>query len=237
MNNSSYNDTNKLSIKSWAEEDRPREKLLLKGQSALTNAELIAILIGSGTRKLSAVEVAQKILAGSQNNLNVLGKQSVKDLCQYQGIGPAKAISIIAALEMGKRRQKSTVLERKQIKSSHDGYAFFQPIIGDLPHEEFWMLILDRSNKIMGSERVSIGGVAGTVADVKIIFKKALDCLASSIIVAHNHPSGNLRPSEADKSLTKKVYQAGKILDVSVLDHLIITENGYFSFADEGMMS
>jgi len=231
-----YNDSARLGIKAWAVEDRPREKMLHKGREVLTNAELIAILIGSGTVKLSAVEVAKKIMAGCENNLNVLSKKTIKDLCKYQGIGPAKAISIVAALEMGRRRQKADVLERKQIKSSHDGFAFFQPIIGDLPHEEFWMLILDRSNKIMGSERVSIGGVAGTVADVKVIFKKALDCLASAIIISHNHPSGSLRPSEADKALTKKVYQAGKVLDISVLDHLIVTDNGYFSFADEGLL-
>ena len=227
---------NFIPINSWAEEDRPREKLILKGRKSLTTAELIAILIGTGTRKESAVDVAKKLLAQAENNLNLLGRQTIKELCRINGIGEAKAISIMAALELGQRRQIADVLERKQISSSADGFRFFQPIIGDLPHEEFWILLLNRHNKIIGHQRISQGGVAGTVADLKIIFKSALDILASSIIAAHNHPSGNLRPSQADKNLTTKMVEAGKIIDIQVLDHLIVTSGGYYSFADEGMI-
>ncbi len=226
----------KNGIKFWAVEDRPREKMLTKGRAVLTNTELIAILIGSGTKKESAIAVAQKILDLADNNLQELAQFGISDFCKIPGIGQAKAISIVAALELGRRKQLSKALERNQIKSSMDGNSYFQPLIGDLPHEEFWVLMLNRNNRIIKGERISIGGVAGTVADVKIIFKKSLELLASSLILAHNHPSGNLQPSEADKQLTKKVKQAGSLLDIKVLDHLIITNSGYFSFADEGMM-
>ena len=232
MNKSSQ----KLGIKSWAAEDRPREKLLMKGREVLTDAELLAILIGSGSRKETAVELCKKILLRADNNLNELGKLGVSDLMEFRGIGEAKAITIVAALELGRRRRSAEVKKRQQISSSQDVFELFQPILGDLSHEEFWVIYLNRSNKIIGKDRISIGGVAGTVADVKIIFKKAITSTASGIIACHNHPSGNLRPSNADIQLTQKMVEAGKILEVSLLDHLIITDSSYYSFADEGMM-
>jgi len=225
-----------FSIKNWAEDDKPREKLMNKGREALSNAELLAILIGSGPIGSSALAVGQDLLKKAQNNLNVLSRQSLKELKNINGIGDAKGITIMAALELGRRRQKEGVVDRKQITSSADGFNYFQPHIGDLPYEEFWVLFLNRQNKILSGEKISQGGVAGTVADLKIIFKSALEKLACSIIVAHNHPSGNLRPSESDKKLTKKIVEAGKIIDIKVLDHLIVTDGGYYSFADEGML-
>lgn len=225
-----------LSIKSWAEEDRPREKLLIKGRHVLTDAELIAILIGSGTKKESAVELSKRILAHFGNNLNELAKLSVYDLVKFKGIGEAKAISIVAALELGRRRRESEPGKRERITSSRDIFQFMNAQFLDLPHEEFHVLLLNRSNAVIRKEFVSRGGVSGTVVDPKIIFKIALDNLASSIILCHNHPSGNLRPSEQDISLTKKIKEAGLLLEMPILDHLIITDTGYFSFADEGMM-
>ena len=226
----------KLSIKSWAEEDRPREKLLQKGKRALSDAELIAILIGSGSANETAVELSKRILAGADNNLNQLGKMSVGELTRYKGIGEAKAISIVAALELGARRQVSEAVVRSTITSSTDVYNMLSPVIADLPHEEFWVLYLNRANKVILKESVSQGGVSGTVADVRIIMKKALELLASGIILAHNHPSGNTKPSQADNNLTKRIRQAGELLEIQVLDHLIVTDNGYYSYADEGMM-
>lgn len=226
----------KLSIKSWAEEDRPREKLLQKGKRALSDAELIAILIGSGSANETAVELSKRILAGADNNLNQLGKMGVPELTRYKGIGEAKAISIVAALELGARRQVSEAVVRSTITSSTDAFNILSPIIADLPHEEFWVLYLNRANKVVLKESVSQGGVSGTVADVRIIMKKALELLASGIILAHNHPSGNTKPSQADNNLTKRIRQAGELLEIQVLDHLIVTDNGYYSYADEGMM-
>jgi DNA repair protein RadC len=223
-------------IKSWAEDDRPREKLLLKGRGALSDAELIAILIGSGTRKDSAVEVARKILESVDNNLIDLGKLSVADLKKNKGIGDAKAISIIAAMELSNRRGKSDAPVRDKITTSKDASEIFSSLLADKPHEEFWILLLNRANKVVGRANVSKGGVAGTVVDSKSVFKPAIDMHASSVILGHNHPSGNLSPSNEDISLTKKLTQAGNNLDVKVLDHIIVTDNGYFSFADEGMM-
>jgi DNA repair protein RadC len=225
-----------LTIKSWAEEDRPREKLLSKGRHVLTDAELIAILIGSGTKKETAVELSKRILAHFENNLNELAKLSVKDLIKFKGIGEAKAISIIAALELGRRRKEAEPIKRDKITSSKDIFQVFLPQFIDLPHEEFHVLLLNRSNTVIRKEFVSRGGVSGTVVDPKIVFKIALDHLASSIILCHNHPSGNLKPSDQDIVLTKKIKEAGKILEIPILDHLIITDSGYFSFADEGMM-
>jgi len=227
---------NFLPIREWREEDRPSEKLVLKGRKSLSSAELLSIIIGTGTKNQTALDLAKQILAAAENNLNLLGRQTIKELCRVHGVGESKAIKIIAALEIGQRRQIEDVLERKQVSSSADCFRFFQPLIGDLPHEEFWILLLNRHNKIIGQQRISQGGVAGTVADLKIIFKSALDILASSIIAAHNHPSLNLRPSQADKDLTTKMVSAGKIIDIQVLDHLIITAGGYYSFADEGMI-
>ena len=228
---------NKISIKAWAEADRPREKLLLKGKQNLTDAELIAILIGSGNRELSAVGLAQIILQSANQNLNELGKSTVEDLKENKGIGEAKAISIIAALELGRRRQLSDLREKPQIRSSQDAYREMAPIIQDLPHEEFWVLILNRANRILAKKKISSGGVSGTMVDAKLIFNKALMVqTACSIMLFHNHPSGGLTPSQADISLTRKLKEAGKVLDIQVLDHLIISERGYYSFADEGKL-
>lgn len=225
-----------LTIKSWAEEDRPREKLLSKGRHVLTDAELIAILIGSGSKRESAVELSKRILSQFGNNLNELAKLSVNDLIKFKGIGEAKGISIVAALELGRRRKETEIEKRDKITSSKDIFQIFQPQFLDLPHEEFHVLLLNRSNAVIRKEFVSRGGVSGTVVDPKIIFKIALQHLASSIILCHNHPSGNLRPSDQDISLTKKLKEAGVLLEIPILDHLIISDMGYFSFADEGMM-
>ncbi|GAB3831532.1 RadC family protein [Hymenobacter jeollabukensis] len=233
---SAYPTPQSFSIKSWAEEDRPREKLLLKGRAALSDAELMAILLGSGTTKLSAVDVAKLILASTGNDLNELAKLSVKELMRHKGIGEAKAITIVAALELGRRRKETAASERVTITCSTDIYNLIRPNLQDLPHEEFWVIMLNRANVVMRQEKISSGGVAGTVADPKMIFKQALEKLASSIILVHNHPSGNRQPSAADIMLTKKLKEAGNFLDLPVLDHLIYTDRGYYSFADEGIL-
>ena len=225
-----------FTIKSWAEEDRPREKLLSKGRHVLTDAELIAILIGSGSRNETAVELAKRILSQFENNLNSIAKLSVQDLMKFKGIGEAKAISIVAALELGRRRKETEIIKREKIISSKDTFEIFRPLFLDLPHEEFHVLLLNRSNNIIRKEFVSRGGVSGTVVDPKIIFKIAVEHLASSIILCHNHPSGNMKPSAEDISITKKIKEAGTLLEIPILDHLIISDSGYFSFADEGMM-
>jgi DNA repair protein RadC len=229
-----YSDTRR--ILSWAEEDRPREKLLLKGKAALTDAELVAILIGSGTIELSAVDLSKVILQQANNNLNELAKQGVKDLTKIKGIGEAKAISIIAALELGRRRKESEVVRKPKITSSSDAYEQIKPYLLDLQHEEFWILLLNRANEVIRPMQISSGGVSGTVADPKMIFKCAIEHLASSIVLIHNHPSGNRTPSQADKDLTKKLKEAGQLLDIPVLDHLIFTDTTYLSFADEGLL-
>jgi DNA repair protein RadC len=225
-----------LKILSWAEEDRPREKLLLKGKSALSDAELIAILIGSGTRSLSAVDVAKIILTRAENDLNQLAKFSVKDLQKIKGIGEAKAISIVSALELGRRRKDADFARKVQIACSNDIYQLMKPELMDLPKEEFWILLLNRANSLIKKEQVSSGGVSGTVADPKIIFKAALDQYASSVVLVHNHPSGNLKPSQADINLTTKMKEAGKLLEIPILDHIIFADTGYLSFADEGLL-
>ncbi|HPE83644.1 MAG: DNA repair protein RadC [Aequorivita sp.] len=225
-----------FSIKNWNEDDRPREKLLLKGRTALSDAELIAILIGSGSRNESAVSLSKRILASVGNNLSELGRLSVPELMEFKGIGEAKAISIAAAMELGRRRRAGEALERKKITSSNSVFEYVQPIIGELPHEEFWILYLNNSNKIIKSNQLSKGGITGTVVDVRLAFKEALQLGAVGIILAHNHPSGTLKPSQADIQLTKKLKMAGESLDIKVLDHLIITEKAYFSFADENML-
>jgi DNA repair protein RadC len=224
-----------LTIKSWAEEDRPREKLLEKGRHVLTEAELIAILIGSGNREETAVELSKRILVSVGNNLNELGKLTVSELSRFKGIGEAKAISIIAALELGRRRKETEITKREKITSSKDVFELMRPLMIDLPHEEFWLLMLNRANVVIKKEIISRGGVAGTVVDNRIIFKTALENYASSIIVCHNHPSGNLKPSDADLSITKKIKEVGKIMEIQLLDHLIITENGFYSFVDQGV--
>ena len=225
-----------LNIKDWNPEDRPREKLLLKGTSALSDAELIAILIGSGTANLSAVEVAKKVLQQGNNNLNELAKLSVKDLTKSKGIGEAKAITIVAALELGRRRKETDPEEKPKISSSKDAFDLLKSDLMDLPREEFWVLLLNRAHRVIKKKKVSEGGVSGTVADPKIIYKMALEELASGIIVAHNHPSGNLTASQSDIDLTKKLKEAGRFLEVQLLDHLIIAGQKYFSFADEGLL-
>lgn len=225
-----------FSIKKWNEDDRPREKMLQKGRSALSDAELIAILISSGSRNESAVSLSQRILAAASNNLNELGKLSITDFMKFKGIGEAKAIAIIAAMELGRRRRAGEALELKKVVTSNSVFEFFQPIIAELPHEEFWVLYLNNSNKIIQSSQLSKGGITGTVVDVRLVYKDAIQLGAVGIILAHNHPSGTLKPSHADIQLTKKMKQAGDSLDIKVLDHLIITEKSYFSFADENML-
>lgn len=225
-----------FSIKNWSEDDRPREKMLQKGKAALSDAELIAIIIGSGSRNESAVSLSQRIMAAAENNLNNLGKMSIPELMHFKGIGEAKAITIAAAMELGRRRRIEDALELKRITSSNSVFEFMQPIIGDLPHEEFWILYLNNSNKILKNLQLSKGGITGTIVDVRLVFKEALHLGAVAIILAHNHPSGTLKPSQADIQLTKKLRLAGENLDIKVLDHLIVTEKAYFSFADENML-
>jgi DNA repair protein RadC len=222
-------------IRGWAEEDRPREKLLLKGAPALSDAELIAILIGSGSPGESAVDLSKSILKSTGYNLNDLGKLSVAELKKFKGIGEAKAITIIAALELAKRRRVAEVKEREKIKGSNDVFEYFHHL-ADLRNEEFWVMYLNRANKILSAQKISQGGITGTVADIRLILKSALDHFACSIILCHNHPSGSLAPSHEDKSLTQKIKQAGQILDISTLDHVIISDSGYYSFADEGIL-
>ena len=225
-------------IKSWAEEDRPREKLMLKGKQSLTDAELLAILIGSGNQQETAVDLCKRLLKDAENDLATLGKKNLSELMHYKGIGEAKAISIIAALELGTRRRLAEVRDRQQITSSRDAFDILQPHFSDLANEEFWIVMLNRANKVIGKECISSGGVSGTTVDVKIVFKKAIQSLASGIILCHNHPSGSLQPSQADRELTRRMAESGKLLEINVLDHLIVTDhaNNYFSFADEGLL-
>jgi DNA repair protein RadC len=224
----------KLSIKEWAIDDRPREKMIKKGIDAVSNAELIAILFGTGTRNESAVELARKLLDLVGNNINELAKLSIKDLKQIKGIGEAKAVTVLTALELGKRRKIEQVIERKKITSSKDVFEIFSSILGDLPYEEFWILLLNRSNSIIDKIKISQGGISGTVTDVRIILKQALERMASGVILVHNHPSGNLKPSDSDTSITQKLKDAGKLMDIAMLDHVIISDSGYYSFADAG---
>jgi DNA repair protein RadC len=227
---------NPLKIKSWSPEDRPREKLLLKGTSVLSDAELVAILLGTGTTTISAVELAKRVLQTVDNNLHELARLSVKDLMKVKGIGEAKAVTIIAALELGKRKKDMDPETKARITSSRDVFEILKAHLLDIHHEEFWVLHLNRANRVIKKHQVSQGGVAGTIADPKIIFKAALAELASGIILAHNHPSGNLTASQADIDLTKKLKEAGKLLEIQVLDHVIIAGQKYFSFADEGIL-
>jgi DNA repair protein RadC len=231
----SEKESDRLTIKSWAEEDRPREKFMLKGKQTLSDAELIAILISSGNPEETAVELSQRILKHVDNNLHLLSRMNIQELMQFKGIGEAKAITIAAALELGRRRKETESPKREKIISSKEVVEIFQPLLGDHLHEEFWILFLNRANLIISKKQISSGGMAGTVVDPKIIFKAALDEKASSIILCHNHPSGNIQPSEEDKKLTKKIIEAGKVLEIMVLDHIIVSHSGYFSFADEGL--
>jgi len=225
-----------LRIKEWALEDRPREKLLYKGIASLSDAELIAILIGSGSNEQSAVDLARDILSLASNNLNKLGKLGIHDLNALKGIGPAKAVNIIAALELGRRRKSADLNDDQKIKSSNEVYTIFHALLSDLSHEEFWIIYLNRSNRIISRLKISQGGISGTITDVRIIMKKGLELLASSIIICHNHPSGNKEPSDADIRITGKIKDAAAFFDISLLDHIIVTDNGYFSFADNGTL-
>jgi DNA repair protein RadC len=224
------------SIKDWSSQDRPREKLLLKGKAALSDAELLSILLCCGTPAINVLDVAKGVLRASDDSLFKLANLSIKELMKMKGIGRAKAITIVAALELGRRRKEHDAASRPKMITSRDAYNMIAPELTDLPHEEFWVLLLDRANRMIRKVQVSRGGVSGTVADPKIIFKTALDELACSIVLAHNHPSGNLSASKADLELTQKIVQAGKLLDIQVLDHIIVAGQKYFSFADEGML-
>ena len=223
-------------ITDWAVEDRPREKLMAKGIASLSNAELLAILLRSGSPEDNAVELARKILADFDNHLGELGKATVLQLQKYRGMGEAKAISIVAAMELGRRRNTGEIIEKKKIVSSRDIFMLFHPMLGDLPHEEFWILFLNNSNRYMDMQRLSVGGLSNTPADVRLIMKMALERLSPKIALCHNHPSGNATPSDLDKSLTQQIKEGGSLLEIALLDHLIVTDNSYYSFADEGEM-
>lgn len=223
-------------IKTWAEEDRPREKMMLKGRGAMSDAELIAILLGSGTRELTAVELAREILSKSNYSLNELGAKSVQDFIKFKGIGEAKAITLCAAMELARRKVSVAEKNRYKIKCSNDAYKFLKADFLDLRHEEFYILLLNRANEVIGKEQISKGGISGTVADGKVIFNKALEMKSSGVILAHNHPSGQIKPSEKDIKLTKSFVSFGKFIDLVILDHLIITDENYYSFADNGMI-
>ncbi len=226
----------KNTIKNWAEDDRPREKLALKGKASLSDAELLAIIMGSGNREDSAVELAKKILKGVDNNWNELAKNNITDLCKYKGVGEAKAISIITALEIGRRRNAQEILERPKITSSSDAYRILQQVLADLPNEEFWVLYLNQGNRVIKLEQISRGGISQTSVDVRIVMKKGLELMATAMILAHNHPSGNLQASQADINLTKKLKEAGNFLDIQILDHLIVAQKSFYSFADDGLI-
>ncbi len=225
-----------MTILSWAEEDRPREKLQLKGKSSLSEAELVAILIGSGSQSQSAVELSKSILSSVQNDLNRLAKLGIQDLTKFNGIGEAKAISIVSALELGRRRKDISTQTRPQILSSQDAYRLMKAELMDQPTEQFWVILVNRNNRVIHKKPISLGGISGTVVDPKVVFKVALENLASGIILVHNHPSGNLKASEADVRLTKKLKEAGSLLEIPVLDHIIFTDEGYLSFMDESIL-
>lgn len=226
----------KYSIKQWAKDDRPREKLLSKGPDILSNSELIAILINHGSKDKSAVELAQEVLRAGRDNLNELGKLSVKELMKIKGIGEAKAISIAAAMELGRRRQALSGMEKPVVKDSKDIATYLQALLRDYHHEVFAVVFLNRANKINHFQIISEGGITGTVADPRMILKKALEHNAVSLILCHNHPSGSLKPSRQDEELTQKIKEAARYLDIRVLDHVIVSEDGYYSFADEGIL-
>lgn len=225
-----------MSIKFLAEDDRPREKFLLKGKNALSDAELLAIIMGSGNREDSAVELGRKILNSVENNWHNLSLLQISDLIKFKGIGEAKAISIATALEIGRRGASQEVPEKIKISQSSDLYKVLQPYLSDLQTEEFWAIYLNQSNKILGKSRLTSGGINQSVVDVRILFKTAIEHFATAIVIAHNHPSGNLKPSQEDLRITKQINEGGKILNIQLLDHLIITQNSYFSFADENLL-
>jgi DNA repair protein RadC len=225
-----------FSIKYWSDDDKPREKLLQKGKSVLSDAELVAILIGSGSPQESAVELSKRILASVQNNLNELGKLTVKQLTKFKGIGEAKAIAIVAAMELGRRRREESPGKIIRIGSSKNAFDLLQPRMGELPHEEFWIVYLNNSNGVLHTAQLSKGGITGTLVDIRLVMKQALELGAVALLLAHNHPSGTLEPSPADKEITQKLKTAAEAMDIKILDHLIITAQSYFSFADENLL-
>jgi len=226
----------KLSIKNWSSDDQPREKLLAKGNASLSDAELLAILLGSGNHDESAVELAKRILSSTNHNLNELGKMTVSDLQKFKGIGLAKAVTIAAAMEIGRRRKVTEVLKKEKINSSSDLFGLMHPLLGDLPVEEFWVILLNRAHKVIDKVKLSQGGISGTVIDARMVLKNAIDKLASSIVLCHNHPSGNTVPSQADKQITSKLKSAAALMDIHLIDHIIIGDNNYYSFADSGTL-
>ncbi|MDR1170388.1 MAG: DNA repair protein RadC [Prevotellaceae bacterium] len=226
----------RLTIKAWAEEDRPREKMTEKGASALSDAELVAIILGSGTREMTAVDSAKNLLNSVDNDLNRLGKMSIRDLQKFKGIGAARAVMVAAALELGRRRKDSDRKEREKIMQSKDIQSIFYPLLSDLPYEEFWMLYLNKSNSVIAKVKISMGSTDQTVVDMKFIAKSAVECLASSAIAVHNHPSGNMTPSKHDMSITAKIKEALLFFGIPLLDHIIIADDRYYSFADEDML-
>lgn len=227
----------KLNIKDWAEADRPREKLLLKGVSALSDAELLAILIGSGSRNETVVELSQRILHSADNNLNALGKLTVKELIKnFHGVGEAKAVTIIAALELGRRRKLAEAIVEPLIQSSKNAYDIMHPILADLRHEEIWILLLSKSSKVIRKHQVNMGGISTTVVDIRLIMKEALESLASAMILCHNHPSGNKEPSVEDDMITAQLKDAGKIMNIELLDHIIVCDDCYYSYKDENRL-
>lgn len=225
-----------LPIKSLAEDDRPREKLATMGRHTLSDAELIGIILGSGNRHETAVQLAQRMLAENQNNINQLAKLSLNDLKKFRGVGIVKAISIAASFELGRRRKESEATERTKITSSHVAYELLHKRLSDLPHEEFWILLLNRANQVIKDECLSKGGISGTVVDVRLICRSAIENSASGVIIAHNHPSGQIAPSEQDKSITKKLKEGLKLFEISLLDHIIVGDQKYFSFSDDGLL-
>lgn len=225
-----------LNIKAWAEDDRPREKLITKGRQALSDAELLAILLSSGNKHETAVQLAQRILNSHKNSINQLAKLQLNDLKKFKGIGEAKAVTIAAALEIGRRRTDEDVEEKQKISSSAQAYQVLKSKLNDLPHEEFWVIYMNRNNLVMKTECISRGGVSGTIVDTRLILKPAIECLASGIILAHNHPSGNLKPSQEDILLTKKVKEASKVMDIVLQDHIIIGDGAYLSMVDENLI-
>lgn len=226
----------KLSITQWALEDRPREKMMEKGAAALSDAELLAILIGSGNTEESAVELMRRLLVTCDNNLNSLAKWEVCDYSRFKGMGPAKSITVMAALELGKRRKLQDIKERLRITCSKDIYEQFQPIMCDLELEEFWVLLLNQASKMIDKVRISTGGIDATYADVRSILREALLQRATQIVVVHNHPSGNKRPSQEDKNLTERIRKAADTMNIRLIDHVIVCEDGYYSFTDEGVL-
>jgi len=225
-----------IPIKSWANDDRPREKMLAKGRQSLSDSELLAIILGSGSRGESAVQLSQRILSDHKNNLHELGRVSISDLTKYHGVGEAKAINILAALELGRRRSESTPLQKPIIKDSRSAYNVFKPLLEDLPHEEFWIALCNKKNVVLSVLPVGRGGVGSVVVDIKIILKAAIENLASMIVVCHNHPSGEVTPSREDRALTEKLKGSAKLIDLIIADHIIIGNNKYYSFADEGLL-